>query len=89
MQAPLKVLIVGYWYKKIWKSLGPLHEIDTNGDGIISKDDVKAAMERKFEMQVTDANVECVLDAMDLDGDGTVTVSEAIDGLRKISKSAG
>ena len=41
MQARMKVLLAGYWYKKIWKSLGPLHEIDTNGDGIISKDDVK------------------------------------------------
>ena len=87
MQSPMKVLLVGYWYKKIWKSLGPLHEIDTDGDGVISKDEVKAAMERKFEMQVTDENVERVLDAMDLDGDGTVTVEEAIDGLRNISKS--
>ena len=85
MQSPMKVLLVGYWYKKIWKSLGSLHEIDTDGDGVITKDEVKAAMERKFEMQVTDENVERVLDAMDLDGDGTVTVEEAIDGLRKIS----
>ena len=87
MQSSMKVLLVGYWYKKIWKSLGPLHEIDTDGDGVISKDEVKAAMERKFEMQVTDENVRSVLDAMDLDGDGTVTVEEAIDGLRNISKS--
>ena len=85
MQSPMKVLLVGYWYKKIWKSLGPLHEIDTDGDGVISKDEVKAAMERKFEMQVTDENVKSVLNAMDQDGDGEVTVGEAIDGLRKIS----
>ena len=85
MQSPMKVLLVGYWCKRIWKSLGPLHEIDTDGDGVITKDEVKAAMERKFEMQVTDENVKSVLDAMDQDGDGTVTVEEAIDGLRKIS----
>lgn len=142
---PIKVLLTGYWYKKIWRSLGRLHEIDTDGDGVISKDEVKAALQKKFgsnhvtyenvkavydamdldgdgkvtvpevilleidadrdgivskaEMkaamqrkfgsqvtEVTDENVQGVLDAMDLDGDGTVTVSEAIDGIRKISK---
>ena len=139
------MLLTGYWYKKIWRSLGRLHEIDTDGDGVISKDEVKAALQKKFgsnhvtyenvkavydamdldgdgkvtvpevilleidadrdgivskaEMkaamqrkfgsqvtEVTDENVQGVLDAMDLDGDGTVTVSEAIDGIRKISK---
>ena len=66
-----------------------LFEIDADRDGVVSKAEMKAAMERKFRMQVsqvTDENVQSVLDAMDLDGDGTVTVSEAIDGIRKISK---
>ena len=39
------MLLTGYWYKKIWKSLGELHEIDTDGDGIISKDEIKAALQ--------------------------------------------
>ena len=48
MQAQMKVLLAGYWYKKIWKSLGRLHEIDANGDGVISKDEVKEALQKKF-----------------------------------------
>ena len=48
METQMKVLLAGYWYKKIWKSLGSLHEIDTDGDGVISKDEVKAALQKKF-----------------------------------------
>jgi len=84
---PAKVMLTKYWYKEIWQSLGDIHDIDADGDGVINKDEIRAALQKKFHMEITEETVEAIHDAMDHDGDGQLKTEEAAGGVLHKGKS--
>lgn len=61
---PIKPIILDYFMRRIWKRLPSFNEIDDNGDGVLSHEEVKEAYVKVF--------------GWDADGDGTITEDERI-----------
>ncbi len=57
---------------------------DTDGDGKISKDDLMTAMSQHGSL--SDDKVDDVFGKLDLDGDGLVTETEFIDGMKRMHR---
>jgi 2',3'-cyclic-nucleotide 2'-phosphodiesterase (5'-nucleotidase family) len=73
---PAKMLIVQVFSSLLWLQLGTFQEIDRNHDGVISRDEVKAALREKMGNDVSDLVVDGIFEVADMNGDGTITPLE-------------
>ena len=84
---PLKIVLANYFYAEIWTSLGDLSKLDLNGDGKLDKSEIKAALLNKTGVEVPDTTIERIVNAMDLNKDGSVELKEAIEGVIKVEEA--
>lgn len=70
---PLKVIVVELFSAAIWLEMGSFHDIDLNGDGVLTHNEVKARALQLFGEDVADVVVDNVFSVADGDQDGIIT----------------
>mmetsp|Transcript_59864 Transcript_59864/g.147074 ORF Transcript_59864/g.147074 Transcript_59864/m.147074 type:complete len:690 (-) Transcript_59864:5246-7315(-) len=70
---PLKVVIVELFAAAIWLEMGSFDEIDLNGDGVLTHDEVKARALQIFGEDVADVVVDNIFSVADGDQDGVIS----------------
>jgi Ca2+-binding EF-hand superfamily protein len=73
---PVKLAIIEMFAALLWLDMGSFADIDKDGDGIITRDEVKARAIEVFGVAVADLVVESVMGVADLNGNGTITPIE-------------
>jgi 2',3'-cyclic-nucleotide 2'-phosphodiesterase (5'-nucleotidase family) len=73
----LKVIVVDAFARDFWRQLGTFDDVDTNHDGAVSIDEIRAAIVRVTHATPPDLLVDRVLQAMDADGDARVSPAES------------
>jgi hypothetical protein len=75
---PVKLILVELFSAVLWLHLGNFDELDIDGDGRLSKDEVKASVAKQFGNNVTDLVVDNVFSIADMDNTGFITPMEVI-----------
>jgi 5'-nucleotidase len=70
---PAKEVIVELFSALLWLKLGSFDAIDANGDGVLTRDEVRARAIAVFGDDVADFVVDNVFSVADIDGDGVIT----------------
>lgn len=60
----------------MWRGLGDFESVDLDGDGEITKNEVRVALTRKLGEEPSDIMLENVLRSFDADGSGTISREE-------------
>ena len=70
---PAKMLIVEMFAALLWLEMGSFEQIDTDGDGILTRDEVKERAAVVFGEEVADLVVESIMNVADLHHTGTIS----------------
>jgi hypothetical protein len=72
-----KDVIVDRCSKEIIARLGDFHDIDMDGDGLLSMHEIMAAMSKFLKREVTEVEVSNFMEAMDKDKSGSLSVRQS------------
>lgn len=78
MGRPAKLLLVDYFSKSIWFSLGNFEELAQPGAAEITRDDVASKMRDRYGDDLADICIDNVLHVADTDGSGSVSREELL-----------
>ena len=73
---PARVLVLRHHANSIWRRLGSFDAIDADGDGVLQRDEIAAALRSRLNLEPTDMLVDSVIRALDADSDGTISREE-------------
>jgi 2',3'-cyclic-nucleotide 2'-phosphodiesterase (5'-nucleotidase family) len=73
---PYKEIIVELFAASFWLRMGSFDDIDRDGDGLLSRDDVKHHAHEVFDDEVADLVVDNIMSIADLDSDGFISPLE-------------
>ena len=73
---PAKLAMVEMFAALMWLQLGSFDDIDTDGDGVLTHEEVKSRAAEVFGQDIADLVMESVMSVADLSGDGTITPIE-------------
>lgn len=73
---PAKELVLQVYFREIWMLLGEFEDIDINGTGYITEENLGAALTRRFGINPENAFVSDTLRTFDPNNDGYVTKAE-------------
>jgi Ca2+-binding EF-hand superfamily protein len=70
---PAKMLIVELFSALLWLEMGSFEDIDADGDGILTRAEVKQQAAKVFGEEVADLIVESIMNVADLNHTGTIS----------------
>jgi len=70
---PAKILMVEMFAALLWLEMGSFEQIDTDGDGILTRDEVKRQAAAVFGEEVADLVMESIMNVADLNRTGTIS----------------
>lgn len=73
---PAKLAMVEMFAALMWLQMGSFADIDTDGDGVLTHEEVKDRAAQVFGDDIADLVMESVMSVADLSGDGTITPIE-------------
>ena len=73
---PALNLILHHNASQIWRRLGSFDDLDLDGDGELTRDEIVAGLAAKFGGEPSAVMVDNVMRALDADGDGTISREE-------------
>jgi Ca2+-binding EF-hand superfamily protein len=69
-------VLVEIFSAMVWMHLGSFEEIDRDGDGVLTRAEVKARAAHIYGTEVADLVVDNIMAVADMNGDGTITPLE-------------
>jgi Ca2+-binding EF-hand superfamily protein len=73
---PAKLAVVEMFAALMWLELGSFADIDTDGDGVLTRAEVEARVIEIFGVEIAELVVESIMSVADITGNGTITPIE-------------
>ncbi|KAL1520112.1 hypothetical protein AB1Y20_023584 [Prymnesium parvum] len=73
--------------KQTWRSLGAFDSLDLDGNGVLTREEIRVALRRKLGQEPSEVMLDNVLGSIDVDGSGTISRDE-YDKSGEVPKSA-
>lgn len=75
-EIPAKMVLVEICSAMVWMHLGSFENVDSEHDGVLTRDEVKARGAKMYGTEVADLVVDNIIAVADMNGDGTMTPLE-------------